>query len=243
MSDCLDSRQDSDKSRIRWYLYINAPEGVPKRRLLAHTKAMHSQSLLPTTPYERLVHVVVGITGASGLVYGIRLLESMPCESTVILSADAAKMAAGETGLSKEDIESKAEARLDNDDLCAPLASGSARFDAMVIVPCSMSTLSKIACGIGDNLITRVASVALKERRRLVLVPRETPLSTIHLENMCRLSTAGAVVMPACPAFYTSPRSVDDVVGFVVGRVLDQLGLEHNLYRRWTGEYPGDGQE
>jgi 4-hydroxy-3-polyprenylbenzoate decarboxylase len=192
---------------------------------------------------KRLVHVVVGITGASGLAYGIRLLECLPCESTVILSTDAARMALGETGLSKEEIESKAGASLRNDDMCAALASGSARFDAMAIAPCSMSTLSKIACGIGDNLMTRVASVALKERRKLVLVPRETPLSTIHLENMWRLSTAGAIIMPACPAFYPSPTSVDDVVDFVVGRVLDQLGLEHSLYRKWTGEYPGGGQE
>ncbi len=189
------------------------------------------------------MHAVVGITGASGMRYGVRWLECLTCESTVVVSADAARMAAAETGLSKEDIEAKAGAHLENDDMFAPLASGSAKFDAMVIMPCSMSTLSKIACGIADNLITRAASVALKERRKLVIVTRETPLSTIHLENMLRLSHAGAVVMPACPAFYPSPETVDDIVDFIVGRVLDQLGLEHELYRKWAGEYPSAGHE
>ena len=180
----------------------------------------------------------MGMTGASGLRYGLRLLECLPCESTVIVSADAAKLALAETGLSKDEIEARATAHLENDDMFAQIASGSAGFDAMAIIPCSMSTLSKIACGISDNLITRAASVALKERRKLIVVPRETPLSTIHLENMWRLSSAGAVVMPACPAFYPAPDTVNDVVDFVVGRVLDQLGLEHDMYVKWTGEYP-----
>ena len=189
------------------------------------------------------MHVVVGMTGASGLRYGVRLLECIPCETTLIISADAAKLAQGETGLSPDEINAKATSHFENDEMFAPIASGSGEFDAMVVVPCSMSTLSKIACGIGDNLMTRTASVALKERRKLVLVPRETPLSTIHLENMWRLSVAGAVVMPACPAFYPSPKSVDDMVDFIVGRVLDQLGLEHSLYRKWSGEFEAHPQE
>ncbi|UCE91857.1 MAG: UbiX family flavin prenyltransferase [Methanobacteriota archaeon] len=242
MSSCLDTCQDSDKSRIRWYLYINAPPGGRARGVVHRLVCSVQSKSFTYLSISTTVHVVVGITGASGLRYGVRLLECLRCERTVIMSADAARLVVGETGLSKEDIESKATSRLDNDDMRAPLASGSAAFDAMVVVPCSMSTLSKVACGIGDNLITRAASVALKERRRLVLVPRETPLSAIHLENMWRLSSAGAVVMPACPAFYPSPESVDDMVDFVVGRVLDQLGLEHSLYRRWSGDYPTRSQ-
>jgi 4-hydroxy-3-polyprenylbenzoate decarboxylase len=184
-----------------------------------------------------LVHVVVGVTGASGIRYGSRLLECLRCDSTVIVSSEAEGMLEGEVGMTREELESLAGGAYDNGDLWSPIASGSVRFDALVIVPCSMSTLSKISCGIADNLITRAASVALKERRKLVLVPRETPFSTIHLQNMTRLSEAGAVVLPACPAFYPRPESVDDMVDFVVGRVLDQLGLEHDMYSGWSGAY------
>ena len=183
------------------------------------------------------VHVIVGITGASGIRYGHRLLECLTCDSSVIVSSEAAAMLQGEADVTADQLESLAGAAYGNDDLWSPVASGSVKFDALVIVPCSMSTLSKISCGIADNLISRVASVALKERRKLVLVPRETPLSTIHLQNMTRLSEAGAVVLPACPAFYPQPKSVDDIVDFVVGRVLDQLGLEHELYTGWSGAY------
>jgi 4-hydroxy-3-polyprenylbenzoate decarboxylase len=183
------------------------------------------------------MRVVVGITGASGVRYGLRLLDSLNCETAVVLSRDAAAIAEGEARISRKDIEDKADMSFDNDDLSSPLASGSVRFDAMVVAPCSMSTMAKISCGVADNLITRMASVALKERRTLVLVPRETPLSTIHIQNMLRLSEAGAVILPACPAFYPSPGSVDDIVDFVVGRILDVLGIEHDLFRRWSGSY------
>lgn len=178
---------------------------------------------------------VVAVTGASGVVYGVRLLKALPSPKAVIVSEDAARLAEMELGMSAKDIESLAGEHYANDDLFSPLSSGSAKFDAMAIAPCSASTMSKIACGIADNLITRTASVALKERRKLVLLIRETPLSTIHLSNMERLSQAGAFVMPACPAFYPKPRTVDDMVDFVVGRVLDELGVENDLYRRWSG--------
>jgi 4-hydroxy-3-polyprenylbenzoate decarboxylase len=181
------------------------------------------------------MHTVVGITGASGTVYGARLLRAFPGKTTVVVSEDGLAIAREELGMTRKGLHALALAHYDNDDLFSPLASGSVGFDAMVIAPCSASTMSKIACGIGDNLITRVASVALKEHRRLVLVVRETPLSAIHLGNMERLAAAGAVVMPACPAFYPRPKSVEDMVDFVVGRVLDVLGVENDIYRRWDG--------
>ncbi len=181
---------------------------------------------------------VVGISGASGIAYGTRILESLPGKKSVIVSEDALRIAQIELGMDKGDIYALAERHYENDDLSAPISSGSVRFDAMVIAPCSTSTLSKIACGISDNLMTRVAAVALKERRKLILVVRETPLSSIILGNMKRLAEAGATVMPASPGFYPKPKSVSEMVDFVVGRVLDQLGVENAMYRRWAGERP-----
>jgi 4-hydroxy-3-polyprenylbenzoate decarboxylase len=181
------------------------------------------------------MNTVVGVTGASGIIYGVRLLESLPGKKTVIVSDDAARIAEVELGIAKKEIMAKADRSYQNEDMFSPLASGSVKFDAMVIAPCSTSTMSKIACGIADNLITRIASVALKERRKLVLLIRETPLSSIHLGNMEKLSIAGAIVMPASPGFYPKPESVDDIVDFVVGRVMDELGVDNELYRRWSG--------
>ncbi|MCJ7561557.1 MAG: UbiX family flavin prenyltransferase [Thermoplasmata archaeon] len=182
------------------------------------------------------MRTVVGITGASGTTYGIGLLKALPGHKTVILSEDGMHVARIEMNLDRKDIEALADCHNDNADLAAPVASGSSRFDNVIIAPCSVSTMSKIACGISDTLITRVASIALKERRKLVLLVRETPLSTIHLENMHRLSAAGAVIMPASPAFYPNPETVDDMVDFLVGRILDVLDIENSLYKRWEGE-------
>jgi len=122
------------------------------------------------------------------------------------------------------------------DALNAPISSGSVVVDGMVIVPCSMTTVGKIASGIGDNLICRAAGVMLKERRKLILVPRETPLSAVHLENMLRLSHAGAVILPACPGFYNNPQTVVEVVDTIVGRILDHLEIPHDLNVRWSGQ-------
>ncbi len=188
--------------------------------------------------FAETMNTVVGITGASGIVYGVRLLEKLPPTKTVIVSDDALMIAKLELGVSRKDIHHLADLHYANDNMYSPLASGSTRFDSFVIAPCSTSTMSKIAAGIADNLITRVASVALKERRKMVLLLRETPLSTIHLSNMERLSQAGAIVMPASPAFYPRPRSVDEMVDFVVGRVLDELGVDNDLYARWKGVRP-----
>jgi len=188
------------------------------------------------------MHTVVGISGASGIVYGTRLLEKLPGKRTVILSRDAKEIAQMELGFDAGDIYALADAHFENEEMSAPIASGSVKFDSMVIAPCSSSTLSKIACGIADNLMTRVAAVALKERRKLVLVIRETPLSSIIIENMSKLVRAGAVVLPASPAFYPRPTEINDMVDFVVGRVLDQLGVDNALYKRWTGRGSTDSR-
>jgi len=176
---------------------------------------------------------VVALTGCSGMRYGVRLLEELEGEKELIVSEMGKKVLEDETGLDIEDLEPNAEETYDDDDLFAPPASGSHRFDAMIIIPCTQSTLAKIAAGIGDTLITRAAAVAIKERRKLILVPRETPMSATMLENELKLARQGVIIMPASPAFYHEPRSVDDMVNFMVGRVLDQLGQEHELFRRW----------
>lgn len=194
----------------------------------------------PARPFSNRsgqMHIVLAITGASGIAYGVRLLEALGaggCETSLVLSEDGAKVLRLETKKTPADLKRLATRSYAPSRMEAPIASGSRSFDAMVICPCTMSTASKIACGISDNLVTRTASVALKERRRLVLVPRETPLSSIHLRSLWTVSEAGAIVLPAMPAFYGKPEHVEDLVDFVAGRVLDILGLENRLYRRWA---------
>ena len=181
--------------------------------------------------------IVVALTGASGMRYGVRLLEVLKesgCERTVVLTDGGLKVLGLETGLCAGDVRALSSKFFKNSQLEAPVASGSQRFDAMVVCPCTMSTASKIACGISDNLVTRVAAVALKERRTLVIVPRETPLSTVQLRNLAALSELGVVVLPAMPAFYGRPQRLEELVDFIVGRVLDGLGIENRLYRRWA---------
>jgi 4-hydroxy-3-polyprenylbenzoate decarboxylase len=141
-----------------------------------------------------------------------------------------------ETDFHPEEVERLADYVYSPEDFTSPIASGSYRFDGMVVIPCSMRTLAGIASGFSDTLITRAAEVCLKERRRLVLVTRETPLSLVQLRNMAAVSEAGAVVLPACPAFYSRPQSVGELVDVVVGRVLDQLGIDNELFPRWEGE-------
>ena len=181
--------------------------------------------------------LVVGISGASGAIFGIRLIQvikQMKFESHVVISKAAEKVIRNETTISMDEIKSMADNFYENDHLEAPLASGSFKTMGMVIIPCSMKTLSAIANGYSDNLIARAADVTLKEKRKLVLVPRETPLNIIHLRNMERTATAGAVILPPSPAFYTDPKSVEDIVNFVVGKVLDCFDVEHELYKRWN---------
>ena len=195
--------------------------------------------------------ITFGITGASGAPYAVRLLRAF-CETAtpvrLIVSGYGLRLLAEETGIRGID-ELKAATgdwsrveMYDSLDRGATPASGSAPSRGMVVCPCSMGTLASIAAGTSRNLVERAADVALKERRPLVLVPRETPLSLIHLENMTRLTRAGATILPAAPGFYHQPRSIDDLVDFVVARILDHLEVEHAVGRRWkSGEREPQG--
>ena len=180
--------------------------------------------------------LVIGISGASGVIYGLRTLEilrSMDVETHVILSTWGLKNIEIETGRSLEYINSLSTKLYPNDSLAAPMSSGSFLHAGMIIVPCSMKTLASIANGHDDTLISRAAGVTLKESRRLVVVPRETPISRIHLINMLSLSDAGAVILPAMPGFYHNPSSLEDIVDQLVGKILDQFHIKHNLSKRW----------
>ncbi|RII28636.1 MAG: aromatic acid decarboxylase [Geobacter sp.] len=205
----------------------------------------------------RVRQVVLAITGASGAVYGLRLAEELLRASvrlTLLISSPGFAVLKEECGLEWEGeaaavrenlcrhfgVDAAQLAYYAEDDFFAPIASGSAAPDALVICPCSMGTLARVATGVSGNLLERCADVMLKEHRRLVMVPRETPLSEIHLENMLKLARMGVRMIPAMPAFYHHPRSLDDVVDFVVGRVLDGVGIEHRLVRSW-GEESGTG--
>ncbi len=184
------------------------------------------------------MEIVVGISGASGAAYAVRLLQVLREKGNIIhlvITDSAAKIIEIETDFLLTDVQGLADHVYTPRDFAAPIASGSHLFDAMVVIPCSMGTLSGIACGSSDTLITRAADVCLKEKRRLIIVPRETPLGLVQLRNMVAAAEAGAVVLPACPAFYSRPRSLDDLVDVLVGRVLDLLGVENDLYLRWQG--------
>jgi len=175
--------------------------------------------------------ILLAITGASGLLYGSRVLEALKVSGSesrvsVVISSGARKVAKAEGAkLPKADY--------DEFDFNCPYASGSNPPDAMVIAPCSLKTLGEIANGVGNSLITRAAEVALKERKKLILVLRETPYSLITIKNLERVTLAGGVILPACPGFYGKPKRVDDLVDFVVARVLDQIGIKHKLVKRW----------
>ena len=195
------------------------------------------------------MRVFLGITGASGAPYAARLAESLvAAEYEVGICAANARVQVlatelyGNARLPRDEVLARftehlgeAATEYDPTDYASPYASGSARVDGYVICPCSMSTVGTLATGAMANLIHRAASVALKEERKLVLVPRETPLSTIHLDGLLKLRQAGAVILFAAPGFYHGPESIDDLVDFVVGRALDQLGIEHALSKRWGG--------
>lgn len=175
---------------------------------------------------------LVAITGASGICYGLRLLEALQGEKEIIVSEIGKEVMSHETGVDAETL-SEYGSLYSDDDLFAPSASGTHKIDAMIICPCSQSTLAKISNGIADSLITRSASVMLKEGRKLILVTRETPLSVIMLENELKLAKSGVTILPASPGFYKHQHTVDELVDFIVGKILDQLGQNHELFERW----------
>jgi flavin prenyltransferase len=195
-----------------------------------------------TEPPRRLI---VALTGASGTIFGVRLLQKLGgtgIETHLIMSRWAARTLVHETAYTPEQVQKLADVVHPLTDQAAPISSGSFITMGMVVVPCSARTLAAIAHGIGDNLIHRAADVVLKERRKLVLAVRESPLSEIHLENMLKLSRMGVVIAPPLPAFYTRPSSIDEMVDHSVSRILDQLGI-HLDVSRWSGEMEAASRE
>jgi 4-hydroxy-3-polyprenylbenzoate decarboxylase len=194
----------------------------------------------------------IAITGASGSIYGVRLLQYLLKNGHKVyltITKEGSLILKEEVGYDwqeyqkEKEIENKIKRDLkvketnlyyfSEDNLSAPISSGSVKVDGMIVIPCSMKTLSGIACGYANNLVERAADVMLKERRTLILVPRETPLNSIHLRNMLALSEMGVMIIPAMPAFYSCPEKIDDLIDFMVGKVLDSLDIENNLFRRW----------
>ena len=187
--------------------------------------------------------LIVGISGASGTIYGVRLLEvlrPLPVETHLIMTPAAEKTLALETSFKLTHVRELSDVCYPAADIAAAPSSGSFRTIGMIVAPCSMRSLAEIACGTTSNLLTRAADVMLKERRRLVLMVRETPLNAVHLRNMLTLSELGVVIAPPVPAFYALPETVDEIVNHTVGRVLDLFELDTGLVRRW-GESPADG--
>ena len=181
--------------------------------------------------------LIVGISGASGTIYGVRLLEMLrktDIETHLVISKSAEMTLAYETDLKAKDVRDLATKYYPVTDIGAAISSGSFPTMGMIIAPCSIRTMSEIATGVTATLLSRAADVVLKERRKLILVTRETPLSSIHLENMLKLSREGVVMLPAAPGFYHRPESVGDLVDFVVARVLDQMGVAHSISHRWS---------
>ena len=183
--------------------------------------------------------LIVGISGASGVIYGVRFLEALNSkniETHLVVTPLAEKILEQETNFKKQKLIELATYHYKINDLAAPISSGSFLTQGMVIIPCSMKTLAGISCGYSDNLLLRAADVTLKEKRTLIIVPRETPLRKVHLENMLRLANEGATILPAMPGFYYKPKTLDDVINHIVGKVLDILRIDNNLYQRWHKE-------
>ncbi|MDE1873149.1 MAG: UbiX family flavin prenyltransferase [Thaumarchaeota archaeon] len=187
------------------------------------------------------MRLVVGMTGSSGIVYGIRMLEVLKrCNVDVhlIMTEWAKKCLALETDFDLSHVKSLAGSYSEDSNMAASVSSGTHKTDGMIIIPCSMKTLSSIANGYEETLVARAAGVTIKESRKLVIVPRETPLTSIHLENMLKLARIGIVILPAMPGFYNKPKNVDDLINHVVGKCLDQFNIEHDLFKRWGTSKP-----
>lgn len=181
---------------------------------------------------------IIGITGASGSVYAMRLTEVLRAaghELYAVVTDSGWKVLEYECGVTKEQFREKVDVLYESDDIAAAIASGSFKTAAMFVVPCTMKTTACIANGISDNLLTRAADVMLKEGRPLILVPRETPMSAIHLENLLKLARLGVKIVPACPAYYHKPTKINDLVDMIVGKICDVAGIENELFSRWQG--------
>jgi flavin prenyltransferase len=183
------------------------------------------------------VRIIVGITGASGSIYGIRLLEVLRSykniETHLVVSEAAKKNILLETDWKVENVEALANHVYDNDDLAAPISSGSFRTEGMIIAPCSVKTLSGLAHSFTSNLLIRAGDVALKEKRKVIIMFRETPLHLGHFRLLTQLAEIGAIIMPPFPAFYHHPKTIQDIIDHTIGKILDQFGLEHQLFKRW----------
>lgn len=189
-------------------------------------------------PKKNITKIIVAITGASGAIYGIRLLEILKqceVETHLIISKSANITISAETEFSVNDIKSLASYVYNPNDICAKISSGSFKIDGMIIAPCSMKTVSSIASGFENNLIARAAGVIIKEQKKLALMIRETPLSVIHLENILKLAKIGVAISPPVPAFYNHPKTLDDIINHSITRLLDLFNIETNLIRRWQG--------
>lgn len=182
------------------------------------------------------LRLIIGITGSTGVIYGIRMLEvlkKLGIETHLIMSDWAIKCIGMETNHSVEYVKSLATITSDEKNMASSVSSGTHKVDGMIVIPCSMKTLSSIANGYDETLVARAAGVTIKESRKLVLMARETPLSAIHLENMLKLSRLGVVILPPVTEFYTKPKTIDDIINHGIGKCLDQFDVEHNLYTRW----------
>ena len=180
--------------------------------------------------------LIVGITGSTGVIYGVRLLQALKekkVQTHLILTEWAKKCLAMETDFTSDEVKSLATTISDEVNMAASVSSGTHKVDGMIVIPCTMKTLSSIAVGYDETLIARAAGVTLKESRKLILVTRETPLTAINLENMLKLARLGVVILPPVPGFYTKPKTIDEIVDHTVGKCLDQFNIEHNLYKRW----------
>jgi 4-hydroxy-3-polyprenylbenzoate decarboxylase len=180
--------------------------------------------------------LVVGITGSTGVIYGVRLLEVLKekqVQTHLIISQWAKKCLSMETDFTIDYVKSLATTISDETNMAASISSGTHKIDGMIVIPCSMKTLSSIANGYDETLVARAAGVTLKESRKLILVIRETPLTAINLENMLKLARLGVVILPPVPGFYTKPKTIDEIINHTVGKCLDQLNIEHDLFKRW----------
>jgi len=182
------------------------------------------------------MRLIIGITGSTGVIYGIRMLEvlkTLNIESHLVMSEWAQKCISMETPYTVDYVKSLATSVSDEKNMASSVSSGTHKVDGMIVAPCSMKTLSAIANGYDDTLVARAAGVTIKESRKLILMVRETPFSAIHLENMLKLSRIGVVILPPVTEFYTKPKTIEDIVNHGIGKCLDQFNLEHDLYSRW----------